>query len=261
MKLDKKLEEYYKQKEYYLMDVINSYNINPKKKIKLNIGGVKYETTLQTLLKYPLSFFSILFGGNYLPEKDEEGYFFIDRNGELFKDVLEFLRTGKTPKNMSDELENEFIYYNLLEYTLNNLDKSFDLEYYTCKYDIYVNNYFNNNIKKCIINKICLNNDTLILSYDNNFQTVPIENFMIKLYKKDYQEIDIIDYPNIDRLDIFIIIYLFNGYNFINIGKGMLVGSVNNNSVIIDFRNNFYLINLNEKTMIINNYPKISFII
>ncbi len=62
--------------------------------VKLNIGGVKYETTVGTLTCRGDNFFTTLFSNNFPALRDEDGYYFIDRDGEYFKPLLSFLRTG-----------------------------------------------------------------------------------------------------------------------------------------------------------------------
>ena len=41
------------------------------------------------------NFFSALLGGKIPSHKDEEGYYFIDRDGDIFKHLLNFLRSGR----------------------------------------------------------------------------------------------------------------------------------------------------------------------
>lgn len=64
--------------------------------IKLNIGGVKYWTTAETLLKYAGddSFFSSLLSGRVPVKKDAKGFIFIDANGKRFEPILDYMRTG-----------------------------------------------------------------------------------------------------------------------------------------------------------------------
>lgn len=71
--------------------------------VKLNIGGVKYETTVGTLVSRGDNFFTTLFSHMFATLKDEEGYYFIDRDGEYFKPLLSYLRTGelRVPPGMS----------------------------------------------------------------------------------------------------------------------------------------------------------------
>ena len=64
--------------------------------IKLNIGGIKYETSAGTLLNEKLTgpncLFRRLLSKKY--PKDDDGYLCIDRNGKYFEPLLDYLRTG-----------------------------------------------------------------------------------------------------------------------------------------------------------------------
>ncbi|XP_022783164.1 BTB/POZ domain-containing protein KCTD15-like [Stylophora pistillata] len=54
--------------------------------VKLNVGGRIYKTTLDTLRKDPDSMLSAMFSGRFELKADEEdGAYFIDRDGELFR--------------------------------------------------------------------------------------------------------------------------------------------------------------------------------
>ena len=54
--------------------------------IKLNIGGKIYKTTLDTLRKDPDSMLSAMFSGRHeLKPDQEDGSYFIDRDGKLFR--------------------------------------------------------------------------------------------------------------------------------------------------------------------------------
>eukprot|EP01103_Thecamoeba_quadrilineata_P011916 TRINITY_DN2959_c0_g1_i2.p1 TRINITY_DN2959_c0_g1~~TRINITY_DN2959_c0_g1_i2.p1 ORF type:complete len:614 (+),score=149.84 TRINITY_DN2959_c0_g1_i2:42-1883(+) len=63
--------------------------------IKLNIGGLKYQTTVGTLTETGDNYFSSILSGLFQITLDEEGYYFIDRDGEYFKPILDYLRTGE----------------------------------------------------------------------------------------------------------------------------------------------------------------------
>lgn len=63
--------------------------------VKLNVGGTIYRTALSTLLKDPNSMLSAMFSGRHELEKDEDGAYSIDRDGERFRYVLNYLRDGQ----------------------------------------------------------------------------------------------------------------------------------------------------------------------
>jgi len=62
--------------------------------IKLNIGGTRFSTTMETLCRHGQNFFAALLNENIPSLQDEDGYYFIDRTGELFTPILNFFRTG-----------------------------------------------------------------------------------------------------------------------------------------------------------------------
>ena len=67
------------------------------RRVRLNVGGEIFETTLATLTRFPRSKLAALFADAdafaALPV-DDEGRVFIDRNGAVFDVILEFLRTS-----------------------------------------------------------------------------------------------------------------------------------------------------------------------
>ncbi|CAD7701662.1 unnamed protein product [Ostreobium quekettii] len=91
--------------------------------VNLNVGGVRYTTTPSTLSAEVGAFFDILLSGRWEPDVDGQGSIFIDRNGDLFKHVLEYLRARSSgdsrfrlPLHSVDELlalEREASYYQL----------------------------------------------------------------------------------------------------------------------------------------------------
>jgi len=84
--------------------------------IYLNVGGIKYSTTRNTLCKYPQSMLGVMFSQDMDEEPaqlDKDGYYFIDRNGEIFEYILQFLRSADISLP-TDEKE-----YNLLKCEVN----------------------------------------------------------------------------------------------------------------------------------------------
>ena len=63
--------------------------------IRLNVGGVIHTTTRATLCTYPESMLGAMFSGDFGATMDENGHYFIDRDGEIFKHVLNFLRSNR----------------------------------------------------------------------------------------------------------------------------------------------------------------------
>ena len=59
--------------------------------IRINVGGVHYETLLATL-RSEQSMLSSMFSGKHKLERDKEGCPFIDRPGIPFGHILNFLR-------------------------------------------------------------------------------------------------------------------------------------------------------------------------
>lgn len=62
--------------------------------VKLNVGGSRFQVSASTLLKYPGSLFDVLLGTQFPVQRDEYGYIFIDRDPELFRELLHYLRSG-----------------------------------------------------------------------------------------------------------------------------------------------------------------------
>jgi len=81
------------------METPNNNNATQKSQfVKLNVGGARYITTRSTLSGCGENFFTQMLehndSGKIMYEIDEEGYILIDRNGNLFEYVLDYLRNG-----------------------------------------------------------------------------------------------------------------------------------------------------------------------
>ena len=93
--------------------------MNENSIVELNVGGVNYTTSLRTILNEPESYFAKLFESDQaeLATKDAAGKLFIDRDGALFRYVLDFLRNKALilPENFSERrrLRCEAEFYNL----------------------------------------------------------------------------------------------------------------------------------------------------
>jgi hypothetical protein len=51
----------------------------------LNVGGYIFTTSLSTLQKYEDSMLAVMFSGRHDIVKDENGHYFIDRDGKYFR--------------------------------------------------------------------------------------------------------------------------------------------------------------------------------
>lgn len=60
--------------------------------VELNVGGVFYTTSLATLTREDDSSLATMFKDRQSLEKDAKGKYFVDRDGVLFRYVLDFLR-------------------------------------------------------------------------------------------------------------------------------------------------------------------------
>jgi N-acetylneuraminic acid mutarotase len=63
-------------------------------RVELNIGGYRFETSVQTLRRVPHTFFDAYFSGRYVQDVCRDGSIFVDRDGEHFGHVLEYMRDG-----------------------------------------------------------------------------------------------------------------------------------------------------------------------
>lgn len=93
--------------------------------VPLNVGGVQFTTSLETLQNDKFSncdgdggsMLASMFSGRIPTRSDAEGRFFIDRDGRLFHHILNYLRDGKFPVGLAStqryELEREASFYGL----------------------------------------------------------------------------------------------------------------------------------------------------
>ena len=61
-------------------------------RIKLDIGGHLYTTSTLTLTKDSQSMLAAMFSGRHSVKKEEDGSYFIDRDGTHFRYILNYLR-------------------------------------------------------------------------------------------------------------------------------------------------------------------------
>jgi len=78
------------------------YNQQIKSRIKLNVGGQRFETTFSTITKYS-SFFQNKFSGKFDNPQDEDGSYFIERDGTYFRHILNFMLDGTLPDDLPSQ--------------------------------------------------------------------------------------------------------------------------------------------------------------
>ena len=97
--------------------IASTHNFKPK--VKLDVGGDTFATTLTTLTRFPDTMLGAMFSGRHALIKDEADVYFIDRDGPLFREILKFLRSPESYDNSAfqgrqlTELKNEAEYYGL----------------------------------------------------------------------------------------------------------------------------------------------------
>ena len=75
--------------------------------IKLNVGGVFCSTSRLTLLAVPGSMLAVMFSGRHPLIAEQDGSYFIDRDGRHFHHILNFLRNGAISVELDTDLARE----------------------------------------------------------------------------------------------------------------------------------------------------------
>ena len=105
------------QEEIRRMSEVNKIQ---ESRIKLDVGGHVYTTSMLTLTKDQESMLALMFSGRHYVKKEEDGSYFIDRDGTHFRHILNYLRDGfcdeetlPTDRGILTELLTEAEYYQL----------------------------------------------------------------------------------------------------------------------------------------------------
>ena len=105
------------QEEIRRMSEVNKIQ---ESRIKLDVGGHVYTTSMLTLTKDQESMLALMFSGRHYVKKEEDGSYFIDRDGTHFRHILNYLRDGfcdeetlPTDRGIQTELLTEAEYYQL----------------------------------------------------------------------------------------------------------------------------------------------------
>ncbi|VDN18263.1 unnamed protein product [Gongylonema pulchrum] len=83
--------------------------------VNLNVGGQRFATSRHTLTWIPDTFFTSLLSGRIPTVRDETGAVFIDRDPEIFRKILNYLRTKQIDLSGASmtSLKHEAQYYGL----------------------------------------------------------------------------------------------------------------------------------------------------
>lgn len=74
---------------------MSKFHVVSEKIVKLNVGGTFYTSTMTTLSKIPGSHLCRIMTGELPCPRDEKGSYFIDRDGQIFRYVLNYLRSDR----------------------------------------------------------------------------------------------------------------------------------------------------------------------
>jgi hypothetical protein len=88
-KVAKEREELHRE-----MAAMHTHKEQQEGRVELNIGGYHFETSVQALRRVPHTFFDAYFSGRYAQDVCDDGSIFVDRDGEHFGYVLEYMRDG-----------------------------------------------------------------------------------------------------------------------------------------------------------------------
>jgi hypothetical protein len=76
------------------IDAMQTQQEQHEGRVELNIGGHRFQTSVQTLRRVPHTFFDAYFSGRYAQDVCLDGRIFVDRDGKHFGYVLEYMRDG-----------------------------------------------------------------------------------------------------------------------------------------------------------------------
>ncbi len=100
---------------------VMNIQITSSKQIKLDVGGYRFTTTITTLTADPNSMLAAMFSGRFPVEKNDEGFVFIDRDGQYFSHILNWLRNGTLPP-IESHLEREYLLVESKYYQISSLN-------------------------------------------------------------------------------------------------------------------------------------------
>ncbi|KAK2197435.1 bifunctional Kelch-type beta propeller/Kelch repeat type 1/SKP1-BTB-POZ domain superfamily/Potassium channel tetramerization-type BTB domain/BTB-POZ domain [Babesia duncani] len=91
------------------MQKVNDSQIATQTMIDINVGGVVFETSRHVLMRQPESFLAALISGRHEVGRDRQGRIFLDRDYELFRVILNYLRNPSCIPVPRDTTESSLI--------------------------------------------------------------------------------------------------------------------------------------------------------
>ena len=109
---DKKIQKLKKEQEKWELEKVKVSSTHSfESRIKLDVGGTQFTTTLTTLTRFPDSMIGAMFSGRHKLVADDSGYYFIDRDGTHFRHILNFLRC---PEEFNETIEEDEKYKEIM---------------------------------------------------------------------------------------------------------------------------------------------------
>jgi len=105
--LDANLKELDEATKNYKKVSTKLSNIHFGENIKIDVGGRIFKTSLKTLRKEPESVLALMFSEKFDLKKEDDGSFFIDRDGTVFHHVLNYLRDGEILEDVIEDHEQQ----------------------------------------------------------------------------------------------------------------------------------------------------------
>lgn len=93
----KGMDDFQRQKKKQMddMKMIEDQNKISDSIVSLNIGGIVYTTSVDTLTQEDNSLFAVMFSGKHPLKRQPDGTYFVDRDGMNFRYILNYLRDGE----------------------------------------------------------------------------------------------------------------------------------------------------------------------
>jgi hypothetical protein len=76
------------------VEVMHNQTEAQEGRVQLNIGGNRFQTSVQALRRVPHTFFDAYFSGRYAQDVCRDGSIFVDQDGKHFGHILEYMRDG-----------------------------------------------------------------------------------------------------------------------------------------------------------------------